>query len=92
MRSISSKMSGMPHLEKKLGDIYISSCIQGFKEQFELEKVKYVGDEEKPNGLQMTDLNMMDKTLAVRGARIAFNIWDIAGDNQFLDHVPIVLL
>ncbi|KAL5196547.1 hypothetical protein ABZP36_000059 [Zizania latifolia] len=51
--------------------------------------VKYVGDEEEPNGLQMTGLNLMDKTLAVRGARIAFSIWDVAGDNQFLDHVPI---
>uniref|UniRef100_A0A0D9WZK7 Septum-promoting GTP-binding protein 1 n=1 Tax=Leersia perrieri TaxID=77586 RepID=A0A0D9WZK7_9ORYZ len=51
--------------------------------------VKYVGDEEEHNGLQMTGLNLMDKTLAVRGARIAFSIWDVAGDSQFLDHVPI---
>ncbi|KAF0905320.1 hypothetical protein E2562_003917 [Oryza meyeriana var. granulata] len=51
--------------------------------------VKYVGDEEEQNGLQMTGLNLMDKTLAVRGARIAFSIWDVAGDSQFLDHVPI---
>ncbi|KAL5198761.1 hypothetical protein ABZP36_002273 [Zizania latifolia] len=55
----------------------------------EEEHVKYVGDEEEQNGLQMTGLNLMDKTLAVRGARIAFSIWDVAGDNQFLDHVPI---
>lgn len=27
----------------------------------------------------MTGLNLMDKTLAVRGARLAFNIWDVAG-------------
>ncbi|KAG8080328.1 hypothetical protein GUJ93_ZPchr0007g2992 [Zizania palustris] len=51
--------------------------------------VKYVGDEEEQNGLQMTGLNLMDKTLAVQGARIAFSIWDVAGDSQFLDHVPI---
>ncbi|EAZ40054.1 septum-promoting GTP-binding protein 1 [Oryza sativa Japonica Group] len=51
--------------------------------------VKYVGDDEEQNGLQMTGLNLMDKTLAVRGARIAFSIWDVAGDSQFLDHVPI---
>ncbi|XP_048556048.1 septum-promoting GTP-binding protein 1 isoform X1 [Triticum urartu] len=52
--------------------------------------VKYVGDGEEPNGgLQMTGLNLMDKTLAVRGARLAFNIWDVAGDSQSADHVPI---
>uniref|UniRef100_A0A0E0LLG1 Septum-promoting GTP-binding protein 1 n=1 Tax=Oryza punctata TaxID=4537 RepID=A0A0E0LLG1_ORYPU len=51
--------------------------------------VKYVGDDDEQNGLQMTGLNLMDKTLAVRGARIAFSIWDVAGDSQFLDHVPI---
>ncbi|KAG8091702.1 hypothetical protein GUJ93_ZPchr0012g19983 [Zizania palustris] len=41
-------------------------------------RVKYVGDEEEQNGLQMTGLNLMDKTLAVQGARIAFSIWDVA--------------
>lgn len=51
--------------------------------------VKYVGDGEEQNGLQMTGLNLMDKTLAVRGARLAFNIWDVAGDSQPVDHVPI---
>lgn len=51
--------------------------------------VKYVGNGEEQNGLQMTGLNLMDKTLAVRGARIAFSIWDVAGDSLFLDHVPI---
>ncbi|WVZ66116.1 hypothetical protein U9M48_015389 [Paspalum notatum var. saurae] len=52
--------------------------------------VKYVGDDgEEQNGLQMTGLNLMDKTMAVRGARIAYSIWDVAGDNQSVDHVPI---
>uniref|UniRef100_A0ACD5UMS7 Uncharacterized protein n=1 Tax=Avena sativa TaxID=4498 RepID=A0ACD5UMS7_AVESA len=51
--------------------------------------VKYVGDEKEQNGLQMTGLNLMDKTLAVRGARLAFNIWDVAGGSQSADHVPI---
>jgi hypothetical protein len=37
----------------------------------------------------MSGLNLMDKTLAVRGARLAFNIWDVAGDSQSVDHVPI---
>ncbi|KAG1368280.1 septum-promoting GTP-binding protein 1 [Cocos nucifera] len=51
--------------------------------------VKYVGDVEEQRGLQMTGLNLMDKILAVRGARIAFSIWDVGGDRQFLDHVPV---
>ena len=46
-------------------------------------QVKYVGDGEEQNGgLQMTGLNLMDKTLAVRGARLAFNIWDVAGTHS----------
>ena len=45
-------------------------------------QVKYVGDDgEEQNGLQMTGLNLMDKTMAVRGARIAYSIWDVAGKN-----------
>ncbi|XP_066394917.1 septum-promoting GTP-binding protein 1 [Miscanthus floridulus] len=52
--------------------------------------VKYVGDDrEEQNGLQMTGLNLMDKTMAVRGARIAYSIWDVAGDHQSVDHIPI---
>nr|XP_010923966.1 septum-promoting GTP-binding protein 1 [Elaeis guineensis] len=51
--------------------------------------VKYVGDVEEQRGLQMTGLNLMDKILVVRGARIAFSIWDVGGDRQFLDHLPI---
>lgn len=43
-------------------------------------QIKYVGNGEEQNGLQMTGLNLMDKTLAVRGARIAFSIWDVAGN------------
>jgi hypothetical protein len=41
-----------------------------------------VGNGEDPNGLQMTGLNLMDKTLAVQGARIAYSIWDVAGGNS----------
>ena len=35
-------------------------------------QVKYVGDDgEEQNGLQMMGLNLMDKTMTIRGARIA---------------------
>eukprot|EP00262_Sarcandra_glabra_P007384 TRINITY_DN20144_c0_g1_i1.p1 TRINITY_DN20144_c0_g1~~TRINITY_DN20144_c0_g1_i1.p1 ORF type:complete len:269 (+),score=17.90 TRINITY_DN20144_c0_g1_i1:153-959(+) len=51
--------------------------------------IKYVGDEEGQRCLQMTGLNLMDKILVINDARIAFSIWDVGGDHQFLDHVPI---
>uniref|UniRef100_A0A803LYF2 Septum-promoting GTP-binding protein 1 n=2 Tax=Chenopodium quinoa TaxID=63459 RepID=A0A803LYF2_CHEQI len=51
--------------------------------------IKYVGDEQQRKSLQMKGLNLMDKTLVVKGARIAFSIWDVAGDHGSLDHVPI---
>ncbi|ERN19526.1 hypothetical protein AMTR_s00062p00045770 [Amborella trichopoda] len=37
----------------------------------------------------MTGLNLMDKIFFIQGARIAFSIWDVGGDRQFLDHVPV---
>ncbi|URE09200.1 septum-promoting GTP-binding protein [Musa troglodytarum] len=50
--------------------------------------IKYVGDLEEQRELHAAGLNSMDKVLFVRGARIAFSIWDIGGDDQFLDRVP----
>ncbi|XP_047342463.1 septum-promoting GTP-binding protein 1-like [Impatiens glandulifera] len=52
--------------------------------------IKYVGDD--PNkiiGLDMKGLNLMDKTLFVQGARIAFRIWDVGGDSMSWDQVPM---
>ncbi|KAJ8754645.1 hypothetical protein K2173_010736 [Erythroxylum novogranatense] len=51
--------------------------------------IKYVADEEEKGWLKMTGLNLMDKTLFVRGVRIAFSIWDVGGDNKSIDHVPM---
>jgi hypothetical protein len=42
-------------------------------------QVKYVGDGEEQNGLLMIGLNMIDKTLAVWGARLAYNAWNVVG-------------
>ncbi|OMO80611.1 Small GTPase superfamily [Corchorus capsularis] len=50
--------------------------------------IKYVGEEQEKS-LQMTGLNLVNKTLFVQGARIAFSIWDVGGDSNSLDHVPI---
>ncbi|CAA6671964.1 unnamed protein product [Spirodela intermedia] len=51
--------------------------------------IKYVGDEEQ-TGLHMSGLNLMDKIFSVKGARIAFRIWDIKGPRSTIpDHMPI---
>ncbi|KAK8651790.1 hypothetical protein V6N13_141373 [Hibiscus sabdariffa] len=50
--------------------------------------VKYVGDEQGKS-LEMTGLNLVNKTLFVQGAKIAFSIWDVGGDSNSLDHLPI---
>ncbi|KAJ3705263.1 hypothetical protein LUZ61_008968 [Rhynchospora tenuis] len=51
--------------------------------------IKYVGEEEEKKGMEMSGLNLMDKILMVRGARIALTIWDVGGDRDCLDHVPL---
>jgi Rab family protein len=51
--------------------------------------MKYVGDEQENKSLEMRGLNLTDKTLVVKGARIAFRIWDVGGDQSSLSHVPI---
>ncbi|GLT83517.1 hypothetical protein SLE2022_018030 [Rubroshorea leprosula] len=50
--------------------------------------IKYVGDEQE-KGLQMTGLNLVNKTSLVQGARISFSIWDVGGDSSSVDHIPI---
>ncbi|CAH9107689.1 unnamed protein product [Cuscuta epithymum] len=43
---------------------------------------KYVGDDQEMRCLQMDGINFMDKTLIVRGARIALSIWDVGAGEQ----------
>lgn len=42
-------------------------------------QIKYVGEENEKKGMEMSELNLMDKVLMVRGARIALSIWDVGG-------------
>ncbi|XP_057505917.1 septum-promoting GTP-binding protein 1-like [Actinidia eriantha] len=49
---------------------------------------KYVGGEREQGEFQMTGLNRMDKTLCLRGARIAYNIWEVKGDETCQNHIP----
>ncbi|KAI8551918.1 hypothetical protein RHMOL_Rhmol06G0224400 [Rhododendron molle] len=50
---------------------------------------KYVGREKEQGGIQMAGLHQMDKTLSVRGARIAYSIWEVGGGETSQDHIPI---
>ncbi|KAL9266008.1 Septum-promoting GTP-binding protein 1-like protein [Drosera capensis] len=50
---------------------------------------KYVGEEQDQTCLEMNGLNLMMKTLLVKGARIAFRIWDVGGDYYSNDQIPI---
>ncbi|EFH42322.1 GTP-binding family protein [Arabidopsis lyrata subsp. lyrata] len=51
--------------------------------------IKYVGDENQ-GFLEMTGLNLMDKTFYVQGVTISFSIWDVGGDEKrSKDHIPI---
>ncbi|VVB15979.1 unnamed protein product [Arabis nemorensis] len=51
--------------------------------------IKYVGDENQ-GFLEMTGLNLMDKTFYVQGVTISFTIWDVGGDEKRSKvHIPI---
>lgn len=43
-----------------------------------------MGDEEQKRSLQMKGLNLMAKTLHIKGARIAFTIWDVGGTHNII--------
>ncbi|XP_051133915.1 septum-promoting GTP-binding protein 1-like [Andrographis paniculata] len=51
--------------------------------------VKYVGDEQEKTSLQMQGVNVMDKTMRIQGATIACRIWDVGGDSNSSDQIPI---
>lgn len=43
-------------------------------------KEKYVGNEMEESKSEQRGLNLMDKTLMVRGARISYSIWEVGGN------------
>ncbi|KAI3832368.1 hypothetical protein MKW92_014754 [Papaver armeniacum] len=51
--------------------------------------IKSVGSDEEKRCLNMSGLNLVDKIFSVKGARIAFSIWDVGGDYESKNHVPI---
>lgn len=51
---------------------------------------KYADDEQlETRCLETKGLNLTDRSLLVKGARIAFTIWDVGGDKESADQVPL---
>lgn len=51
--------------------------------------IKCLGSDQEKRCLKMSGLNLVDKIFTVRGARIAFSIWDVGGDHKSHNHVPL---
>lgn len=51
--------------------------------------VKYVSSERNEKHVQTVGVSCRDKVIRIRGAKIAFSIWDFGGHQQFTDIVPI---
>ncbi|KAM7485733.1 hypothetical protein LguiA_001742 [Lonicera macranthoides] len=52
-------------------------------------QTKYVGREIKGKWFNIRGVNQMDKTLSIRGARISFSLWEVAGGDSSHDHIPL---
>ncbi|KAM7522778.1 hypothetical protein LguiA_012680 [Lonicera macranthoides] len=48
-------------------------------------QTKYVGREKEGKWFNIRGVNQMDKTLSVRGARISFSLWEVAGKKLRMD-------
>ncbi|KAF5950185.1 hypothetical protein HYC85_012178 [Camellia sinensis] len=55
-----------------------------------LARTTYVGGERQEEGFEISNsgLNQMDKTLCVGGARIAYRIWEVVGDETSQNQIP----
>lgn len=51
--------------------------------------VKYVSSERNEKYVQTVGISSKDKVIRIKGAKIAFSIWDFGGHQQFTDIVPI---
>eukprot|EP00339_Tiarina_fusa_P020120 CAMPEP_0117009316 /NCGR_PEP_ID=MMETSP0472-20121206/8500_1 /TAXON_ID=693140 ORGANISM="Tiarina fusus, Strain LIS" /NCGR_SAMPLE_ID=MMETSP0472 /ASSEMBLY_ACC=CAM_ASM_000603 /LENGTH=200 /DNA_ID=CAMNT_0004711571 /DNA_START=30 /DNA_END=632 /DNA_ORIENTATION=+ len=52
--------------------------------------VKYVDGSFDEDYIQTLGVNFMDKTVSVRGTEITFSIWDLGGQKEFLNMLPLV--
>ncbi|KAF2292206.1 hypothetical protein GH714_016519 [Hevea brasiliensis] len=52
-------------------------------------KAKYVGNEIEEGRILKDGMNMMDKTLLVKGARISYSLWEVDGDEGSIQQIPL---
>jgi Rab family protein len=50
---------------------------------------KYVGREKEGKWIEKRGVNQMGKTLSVRGVRISYSLWEVAGGDGFNDNIPV---
>ena len=52
--------------------------------------VKYVEGTFDEDYIQTLGVNFMEKTISIRGAEITFSIWDLGGQREFVNMLPLV--
>jgi GTP-binding protein of the ras superfamily involved in termination of M-phase len=52
--------------------------------------VKYVEGAFDEDYIQTLGVNFMEKTVSIRNAHITFSIWDLGGQREFLNMLPLV--
>ncbi|KAK4398500.1 Septum-promoting GTP-binding protein 1 [Sesamum angolense] len=73
-------------------DLETTTSSSGYESDSDLVALKIYkvcGRRRRKEKLADERLNLMDKTFHIKGARIAFRIWDVGGDRRSLDQVPI---
>ncbi|OLY82125.1 Septum-promoting GTP-binding protein 1 [Smittium mucronatum] len=52
--------------------------------------VKYVQGKFEPDYIQTLGVNFMEKSISLRSTRVTFSIWDLGGELEFVNMLPIV--
>ncbi|PVU87784.1 hypothetical protein BB559_005889 [Furculomyces boomerangus] len=52
--------------------------------------VKYVEGKYEPDYIQTLGVNFMEKSIILRSTKITFSIWDLGGEQEFVNMLPIV--
>ncbi|OMJ27874.1 Septum-promoting GTP-binding protein 1 [Smittium culicis] len=52
--------------------------------------VKYVQGKFEPDYIQTLGVNFMEKTIMLRSTKVTFSIWDLGGELEFVNMLPIV--
>ncbi|PVU89329.1 hypothetical protein BB561_005428 [Smittium simulii] len=52
--------------------------------------VKYVEDKFEPEYIQTLGVNFMEKSIKLRNTIVTFSIWDLGGEQEFVNMLPLV--